>query len=57
MEGKSSFLTGEVSHLIPKACSDVSMMCEKSAEAVVVMISDENQMERRAEQSYQLLKS
>jgi hypothetical protein len=51
MEGKSSFLTGEVSHVIPKAYSDVRMTCEKSAEAVVVMIAGESQTERRAEQS------
>jgi len=57
MEGRSSFLTGEVSHVTPKACSDVRMMCEKSAEAVVVMKAGESQKERRAEQSYQLLKS
>lgn len=57
MEGRSSFLTGEVSHVAPKACSDVRMMCEKSAEAVVVMKAGESQKERRAEQSYQLLKS
>ena len=29
MEGKSSFLTGEVSHLIPNACSDTRLKNEK----------------------------
>jgi hypothetical protein len=41
MEGKSSFLTGEVSHLIPNTCSDTRVRCEKSAEAIVVMMSRE----------------
>ncbi len=57
MEGKSSFLTGEISYVTPKTCSDVRMTYEKSAEAVVVRIAGESQKERRAEQSYQLLKS
>lgn len=43
MEEKSSPLTGEVSHVTPKACSDVRMMCEKSAEAIVVMTTGESQ--------------
>ncbi len=43
MEGKSSFLTGEVSRVTPKAHSDVRMMSEKSAEAVVVMTTGESQ--------------
>jgi len=37
MEGKSSFLTGEISYLIPNTCSDTRVRYEKSAEAVVVM--------------------
>jgi hypothetical protein len=37
MEGKSSFLTGEILSPTPKACSDVRMGNEKSAEAIVVM--------------------
>ena len=45
MEEKSSFLTGEVSYITPKSYSDVRMMHEKSAEAVVVRISGESQME------------
>lgn len=57
MEEKSSLLTGEVSYVISKAYSDVRMMYEKSAEAIVAMISGESQKERRVEQSYQLLKS
>jgi hypothetical protein len=57
MEGKSSFLTGEVSYVTPKPCSNVRMTCEKSAEVIVVKKSGKSQKERRAEQSYQLLKS
>lgn len=43
MEGKSSSLTGEVSHFTVKARSDVRMMWEKSAEAIVVMTTGESQ--------------
>ena len=41
MEGKSSFLTGEVSCFIPNACSDTRVRYEKSAEAIVVMTARE----------------